>query len=48
MEGEGLLARAFAHEVDHLNGRLFLDRLGVLKRDLIVRKLRRRMRRGDW
>ena len=48
MEGDGLLARAFAHEVDHLNGRLFLDRLGLLKRDLIVRKLRRRMRRGDW
>ena len=48
MEGSGLLARAFAHEVDHLDGRLFLDRLGVLKRDLIVRKLRRRIRRGDW
>lgn len=48
MEGDGLLARAFAHEVDHLNGRLFLDRLGLLKKDLIVRKLRRRMRRGDW
>ncbi len=48
MEGDGLLARAFAHEVDHLNGRLFLDRLGLLKRDLIVRKLRRRLRRGDW
>ena len=46
MEGSGLLARAFAHEVDHLDGRLFLDRLGVLKRDLIVRKLRRRIRRG--
>lgn len=48
MEGEGLLARAFGHEVDHLDGRLFLDRLGTLKRDLIVRKLRRRIRRGDW
>lgn len=48
MEGEGLLARAFSHEVDHLNGRLFLDRLGMVKRDLIVRKLRRRIRRGDW
>ena len=48
LEGEGLLARAFAHEVDHLNGRLFLDRLGMLKRDLILRKLRRRIRRGDW
>ncbi len=48
MEGEGLLARAFCHEVDHLNGRLFLDRLGPLKRDLVLRKLRRRVRRGDW
>lgn len=48
MEGSGLLARAFGHELDHLNGRLFLDRLGVLKRDLILRKLRRRIRRGDW
>ncbi len=47
-EGEGLLARAFAHEIDHVNGRLFLDRLGALKRDLIGRKIRRRMRRGDW
>ena len=48
MEGEGLLARAFGHEVDHLDGRLFLDRLSFLKRDIIVRKLRRRIRRGDW
>ncbi len=48
MEGEGLLARAFAHEIDHVDGRLFLERLGALKRDLITRKLRRRMRRGDW
>ncbi len=48
MEGEGLLARAFAHEIDHVDGRLFLDRLGMLKRDLIQRKIRRRMRRGDW
>ena len=48
MVGYGLLARAFAHEVDHLDGRLFLDRLGLLKRDLIIRKLRRRMRQGDW
>ncbi len=48
MEGEGLLARAFAHEIDHVDGRLFLDRLGTLKRDLITRKIRRRMRRGNW
>lgn len=48
MEGTGLLARAFGHEVDHIDGSLFLDRLGTLKRDLIVRKLRRRIRRGEW
>lgn len=48
MEGTGLLARAFGHEVDHIDGSLFLERLGALKRDLIVRKLRRRIRRGEW
>ncbi len=48
VQASGLLARAFAHEVDHLDGKLFLDRLGVLKRDLILRKLDRRIRRGDW
>ncbi len=48
MEATGLLARAFGHEVDHLDGRLFMERLGALKRDLIRRKLRRRIRRGDW
>lgn len=48
MDADGLLARAFCHEMDHLNGRLFLDRLGPLKRDLVLRKLRRRIRRGDW
>ena len=48
VEGEGLLARAFSHEVDHINGTLFLERLGSLKRDLVMRKIRRRIRRGDW
>jgi peptide deformylase len=48
MEGTGLLARAFCHEIDHLDGRLFLDRLGMLKRDLIKRKIRKRIRQGDW
>jgi peptide deformylase len=47
-EGEGLLARAFCHEIDHLDGKLFLERLGVLKRDLIKRKIRKRIRQGDW
>jgi peptide deformylase len=47
-EGSGLLARAFCHETDHLNGRLFVDRLGVLKRDLIKRKIKKQIRKGDW
>jgi peptide deformylase len=48
LEGTGLLARAFCHEIDHLDGKLFLERLGVLKRDLIKRKIRKRIRQGDW
>lgn len=47
-EATGLLARAFCHETDHLNGTLFLDRLGVLKRDLIKRKIRKAIRKGEW
>ena len=41
MRGEGLLARAFCHEIDHLKGVLFLTHLGMLKRDLIKRKIRK-------
>jgi peptide deformylase len=48
VEGLGLLARALQHELDHLNGRLFLDRLRGLQRDLIVRKIRRMRRAGRW
>lgn len=48
MEGSELLARAFCHEIDHLDGTLFIDRLGVLKRDLIRRKIRKQMRQGTW
>jgi peptide deformylase len=48
MEGTGLLARAFCHEIDHLDGKLFLERLGILKRDLIKRKIKKRIRQGDW
>lgn len=48
MEGTGLLARAFCHEIDHLEGKLFLERLGVLKRDLIKRKIRKQIRQGTW
>ena len=48
MQGEGLLARAFCHEIDHLNGKLFISHLSVLKRDLIQRKIRKMMKAGDW
>ena len=48
MRGEGLLARAFCHEIDHLNGVLFLQHLSMLKRDLIKRKIRKLRKSGDW
>ena len=48
VEGLGLLARALQHELDHLNGRLFLDRLRGLQRDVIVRKIRKMRRAGRW
>ena len=44
--GTELLARAFCHEIDHLDGLLFVDRLSPLKRDLMRRKLRKRARDG--
>jgi peptide deformylase len=47
-EGIGLLARAFQHEMDHLDGTLFVDRLRGIKRDLIVRKIRKLTRAGKW
>jgi peptide deformylase len=48
VEGRGLLARAFQHEMDHLEGRIFLDRLRGIKRELIVRKIRKLSRSGKW
>jgi peptide deformylase len=48
MRGEGLLARAFCHEIDHLNGTLFITHLGLLKRDLIKRKIRKLKKDGKW
>jgi peptide deformylase len=47
-EGTGLLARAFQHEIDHLDGTLFVDRLRGIKRDMIVRKIRKLARSGKW
>ena len=48
VEGEALLSRVFAHEVDHLNGVLFIDHLGAIKRDIIKRKIRKKVRAGEW
>ena len=46
--GEGLLARAMLHEIDHLNGVLFLSHLSALKRDLIKRKIKKLQKLGEW
>jgi peptide deformylase len=46
--GEDLLARAMQHEIDHLNGILFLSHLSALKRDLIKRKIRKMQKAGEW
>jgi peptide deformylase len=47
-EGTGLLARAFQHEMDHLDGTLFVDRLRGIKRDLIIGRIRKLSRAGKW
>jgi peptide deformylase len=47
-EGTGLLARAFQHEMDHLDGMLFVEHLRGVKRDMIVRKIKKLTRAGKW
>jgi peptide deformylase len=46
--GEELLARAFLHETDHLNGKLYISHLSALKRDMIKRKIRKLIKAGEW
>ncbi len=48
MEGDELLARAFEHEIDHLHGVLFIDYLSRLKRDLVMRRIRKLQKNGEW
>ena len=48
MDGEELLSRAFQHEIDHLDGMLFIFRMSALKRDLTLRKIRKMQREGTW
>jgi len=48
LNGEELLARAFLHEIDHLNGILFINHLSALKRDIIRRKVKKLQKAGEW
>ena len=48
MTGEDLLARAFLHETDHLNGKLYISHISGLKRDLMKRKIRKLVKSGEW
>ena len=48
MTGKDLLARAFLHETDHLNGKLYINHISPLKRDLIRRKIRKLQKAGEW
>jgi peptide deformylase len=48
VEGEELLARALQHEIDHLDGVLFIDRLSRLKRELVLRRIRKLQKNGEW
>jgi peptide deformylase len=48
IEGRDLLARAFQHEMDHLDGMVFVDRLRGIKKDLIVRRIQKLKRAGRW
>ena len=48
VEGTDLLARAFQHEMDHLDGVVFIDRLRGIKRDMMVRKIQKLKKTGKW
>jgi peptide deformylase len=48
LSGEGLMARAMSHEIDHLDGNLFLDRLRGIKRDRIIKKIQKLAKAGMW
>jgi len=48
LEGEEFLCKALCHEIDHLDGVLFVDRLSPLRRDIVKRKIRKLIRDGEW
>ena len=47
-EASGLAARCVLHETDHINGRVFIEYLSPLKRELVNKKIRKRIKAGDW
>jgi peptide deformylase len=47
-DGEDLLSRCFQHEIDHVDGMLFIFRMSALKRELNLRKIRKMQREGKW
>jgi peptide deformylase len=48
IEGTELLGRCMQHEIDHLDGILFIDRLSRLKRELVLRKIKKLIKNGEW
>ena len=48
VEARDFLARAFCHEIDHLNGVVFLERMSALKKNLIKKKIQKRQKAGTW
>ena len=48
IEAEGLLARCFSHEIDHLNGILFIDHLSSVKKNLVRNKIKKLAKAGQW
>ena len=48
MDGADLMARCMQHEIDHVDGMLFIFRMSALKRDLALRKIRKMQRAGEW
>jgi len=47
LEGEGIIARAIQHEMDHLNGNLYLDRISTARRQSLIKEFQRKQREGD-
>jgi peptide deformylase len=48
LEGEALLARAIQHEIEHLEGRVFIMNVSPLRRELVKRQIRKRIKTGEW